>query len=190
MTDLTRVTGIGPDLASQLTAAGVPDAEALAEARPADIISVRGIGASTAPILIARSKQVTAPTPDPESQPDTDALQPSAETMPAPPSEETVTRKKPGKKEQAGTSKKTKNGKTKDPASKSEKKIKAKVKKAARKADKAAEKAAKKAEKKSGKAKTKAKKSAQQLKRKAEEIRAKAEKKVKKIRKKAAKFKI
>lgn len=42
MTDLTRVTGIDHGLAAQLVAAGISDAEALAEARPDDFLSVRG----------------------------------------------------------------------------------------------------------------------------------------------------
>lgn len=84
MTDLTRITGIGPGLASQMIAAGIPDAEALAKAHPSDIVIVRGVGAATAPVLIARAKQITAPTPDPASQTDRDAAvaRPAAKTNP------------------------------------------------------------------------------------------------------------
>ncbi|MGK7654338.1 helix-hairpin-helix domain-containing protein [Roseovarius sp. B08] len=97
MTDLTRVTGIGPGLAAQLTAAGLPDAEALAKAQPADILTIRGIGAGTAPVLIARARHLTAPTPAP-STPATPASQKTSTPAPA---AKTDARPSAGKKKSA-----------------------------------------------------------------------------------------
>lgn len=186
MTDLTRITGIGPGLASQMIAAGIPDAEALAKAHPSDIVIVRGVGAATAPVLIARAKQITAPTPDPASQSDRDAAvaRPAAKTT-------SVKKKRSKSVESKGKddAKKDAPSKAEKKAKKAAKKIKAKAEKKADKTEKAARKAADKAEKKSGKAKAKAKKAAKKLKLQAKEIKAKADRKAKKIKKKAAKSK-
>ena len=187
MTDLTRVTGIGPGLAAQLTAAGISDAEALAQAKPDDILSVRGIGAGTAPVLIARAKHLTAPTPAPAS--------PAAPASAEKPTKDkkrskTSTSEKTATKDAGKKDKKPKAAPLKadmDKAEKAAEEIEAKAKKKAKKAEKKAAKAEEKAKKKSGKTKAKAKKSASKLKAKAKSIKTKAVKKAEKIKKKALK---
>ncbi|MEX0340600.1 MAG: helix-hairpin-helix domain-containing protein, partial [Arenibacterium sp.] len=63
MTAVTEVKGVGETLGKSLSDNGFKTAEAIAKAKPADLVKVPRVGAARAATLIAAAKEATAPKP-------------------------------------------------------------------------------------------------------------------------------
>ncbi len=184
MTQLTDIRGIGPALAHALSEHGISTPEALAAAKPADLLVVRTIGPARAKALIAAAKAAISTSPQ--------AAKPAA-TVPAKPVGTALAKPIPPRKSSAKRAPRrpavtasvvlSKAGQAKPAETEADirdsKKAKAKAK--AEKSKKKAELLAKEFEKAKKKAKAKAKK----VKLKAKEAKLK-EKKPKKGKKKSA----